>query len=574
MSSQGRRHTAELLAIARGEQPCDLCLVDCLLFVPTTKEWITTDIAIAKGVVVGWGRREAHHTEDVHGAFVIPGLIDAHMHIESTKLWLSEFARAVIPQGTAAVAADPHEMANVAGEPGVKAMMDAARGLPMTFGFAASPCVPASPFESPGATFGLDEMRSVMCDPSGIGVAEVMNFPGVIAGDPFLLEKIAAAKHARVDGHAPGLSGFGLDAYLCAGVESDHEVTTLQECEEKRRKGMWIFARQGSAAKNIAAIAPSVIAHGTDRMALCSDDREPDLLLREGHMNDCVRTAVAAGVSVEDALVMATLNPARYHGFNHLGSLSPGMQADFGIYSSLEELKPTKVYHKGSLVAENGAMTVTLDRSDPPASLSHSVRLRQPLGPDRFVSSARDGDAIRVIGVRDRSLWTLAESATYHDEDPTLAQLTVVERHHGTGRLAHAFVSHTGLRQGALASTVAHDAHNLMVLGANSARGRDDMALAVAEVVRLDGGQVVCCDGEVLARVPLPIAGLMSAEPVEVMAQSLARAEVAARDRLGLTLESSFMTLSFLGLSVIPSLKLTDQGLVDVDLFRLVELAL
>jgi len=574
VSSHRPRHSANLLAIARGEEPCDLCLLNCRLFVPPTKEWITTDLAIAQGVVVGWGRREARVTINLDGAYVIPGLIDAHMHIESTKLWLPEFARAVIPHGTAAVAADPHEMANVAGQAGVRAMIEAARELPMTIGFAASSCVPASPFESPGATFSVDEMRAVMDDPAGIGVAEVMNFPGVVAGDPLLLAKIASARNKRVDGHAPGLSGFGLDTYLCAGVESDHEVTTLEECDEKRRKGMWIFARQGSAAQNIAAIAPSVVAHGTERMALCSDDREPDLLLQKGHMNDCVRTAVAAGIPLEDALVMATLNPARYHGFTHLGSLSPGMQADFGIYDSLDELKPAKVYHKGSVVAQNGGMTVTVPSHDPPMFLSHSIRLAEPLGVKDFVSGADDGDLIRIIGVRDHSLWTVSETGEYREGNEALAQLTVVERHHGSGRRAHAFVSHTGLTRGALASTVAHDAHNIMVLGANNAQGRRDMATAVAEVVRLGGGQVVSCDGEILARVALPLAGLMSGEPVEMVAQDMVRAQEMAHHKLGVTLASPFMTLSFLGLSVIPSLKLTDQGLVDVDLFRLVELTL
>ncbi len=269
------------------------------------------------------------------GTSLTPGFIDAHMHLESTKLWVDEFVRTVLPHGTTAVAADPHEIANVFGVPGVVALAEAAAGLPFTFGICASSCVPASCFESPGAELGPADLTSLLDEHGAIGVAEMMNFPGVVNGDPEVLAKIATAGHRRVDGHAPGLGGRHLDAYLAAGVESDHECTELDEADEKRRKGMWIFIREGSASRNLRALIPTVVRHGTARVALCTDDREPDTLIKDGHVNDCVRLAVACGASLEDALVLVTSNPADYHHFDHLGWLAPGYQADVLCFEDL-----------------------------------------------------------------------------------------------------------------------------------------------------------------------------------------------------------------------------------------------
>ncbi len=349
-----RRATPHLLAVARGDEPADLLLTGGRVFVPGTREWLSETLAIADGKIAGWGPRDAREIVDVAGAALTPGFVDAHMHLESTKLWVDEFVRAVLPHGTTAVAADPHELANVFGVRGVRALADAAAGLPFTFGICASSCVPASPFESPGAEVHAAEIRELLTDHVAIGVAEVMNFPGVVAGDADLLAKIAAAGDRRVDGHAPGLSGRALDAYLAAGVESDHECTLLEEAEEKRRKGMWIFIRQGSASKNLADLIPTVLRHGTERIALCSDDREPDTILAQGHVNDCVRLAIASGATVEDALVLATSNPAQYHNLDHLGWLAPGYQADVLCFDSLAEMRPAQVYQAGRLVAEGG----------------------------------------------------------------------------------------------------------------------------------------------------------------------------------------------------------------------------
>src|SRR6185437_3373275 len=320
--------TPRALAVARGDEPADTLITGGRVFADATREWVDTSLALADGVIAGWGEREAAEVIDVGGAALTPGFVDAHMHLESTKLWIDEFVATVLPTGTTAVAADPHEIANVLGVPGILALMAAAAPLPFTFAVYASSCVPASPFESAGATLDATDIGELIARHGAHGVAEVMNFPGVIGGDEEMLARVAVAAGLRVDGHSPGVSGPRLDAYLAAGVESDHESTLLAEAEEKRRKGMWVFLRQGSASQNLVELAPSIVAHGTDQAAFCTDDREPDTLRALGHVNDCARLAVASGISEVEAILLASTNPARYHGFDALGSLGPGHQAD------------------------------------------------------------------------------------------------------------------------------------------------------------------------------------------------------------------------------------------------------
>jgi adenine deaminase len=554
------------LAVARGDVPADLLITGGRVFSPGTREWIFTDLALSDGVVAGWGPREAIETVDVAGAALTAGFIDAHMHLESTKLWVDEFVRAVLPWGTTAVAADPHEIANVFGVAGVAALVAAAAGLPFTFGVGASPCVPASPFESPGAEVDAAGVADLLANHGAIGVAEVMNFPGVIAGDPELRAKIAAAGHRRVDGHAPGLGGPLLDAYLAAGVESDHECTTLAEAEEKRRKGMWLFIRQGSASQNLEELIPTVLRHGTDLVALCTDDREPDTLATLGHVNDCVRLAVAAGVREVDALVLATANPAAYHGFTHLGALAPGYQADICAFSQLASWRPDRVWQAGRLVAEDGAVVPgAVPESGVPQWMRRSVHLDVPPTVEVFATAPPPGPA-RVIGVVAGSLTT---SALVREIGPGVARLAVVERHRRTGRVGQGYVHGFGLTRGALASTVGHDAHNAMVVGALDDAGAADMAVGVARLTELGGGQVVVLDGRVLAEIPLPIGGLMSDRPAAEVA-TLLQGLTGAAETLGVRLAAPFMQLSFLGLSVLPDLRLTDRGLVDVGRFELV----
>ena len=560
-----------VLAVARGDEPADLLLRGGKVLSPSTREWVITDLAVAEGVVAGWGPREAAEVVDLDGAAVTPGLVDAHMHLESTKLWVDEFVRTVLPLGTTAVAADPHEVANVFGIPGVAALMAAARHLPFTFGVCASSCVPASPFESPGAELFAPDVAALMEDFDAIGVAEVMNFPGVIAGDTEMLARIATAGSRRVDGHTPGIVGRALDAYLAAGVESDHECTELAEAEEKRRKGMWIFIRQGSASQNLRALIPTVLAHGTDHVALCSDDREPDTILEFGHMNDCLRLATEAGVGEIDALVLATLNPAEYHGFTELGALGPGYQADILCFDTLSGFRPSRVFQRGRLVAQDGAVEPGAVVETPaPDFMRHSVHLASPPPAAAFDIGQGPGTRARTIGVSEGSLSTKSLVTDPSDPAAGVARLAVVERHRETGRIGLGWVQGFGLTRGALASTVGHDAHNCMAVGTSTPDGPRAMAAAVARLAELGGGQVaVDDDGRVLAELALPIGGLMSDQPAPVVAEGLHRLVEAART-LGTSIGAPFMQMSFLGLSVLPDLRLTDKGLVDVGAFDLV----
>jgi adenine deaminase len=574
MTMSPRRGTPRILAVARGDEPADLLLRGGQIFSPGTREWLREDLAIVDGVIAGWGPREAREVIDVSGAALTPGFIDAHMHLESTKLWVDEFARTVLPHGTTAVAADPHELANVFGVRGVSALARAAAELPFTFGICASSCVPASPFESPGAEVHAAEVRELLKQPGAIGVAEVMNFPGVVAGDAELLAKIAAAGDRRVDGHAPGLSGPALDAYLAAGVESDHECTMLAEAEEKRRKGMWIFVRQGSASKNVVDLIPTVLRHGTDRIALCSDDREPDTILADGHVNDCVRLAVACGVPVEDALVLATSNPAQYHNFDHLGWLAPGYQADVLCFDSLDRMQPASVYQAGRLVAAAGQVVPGAVPDRPaPDWMRGSVHLAELPAAGAFALEPPAGGRARVIGIDPDTLTTRHLVLDVTDPGSAAARIAVAERHLRTGRIGLGYVSGFGLTRGAIASTVAHDAHNCMVVGELGPAGPAEMAVAVARLAELGGGQVAVRGGRVIAEVPLPIGGLMSDKPAPAVAAAVEHLEHVAAAELGVTIGTPFMHLSFLGLSVIPELRIPDRGLVDVEKFELTGVA-
>jgi adenine deaminase len=558
--------TPRALAVARGDEPADTLITGGRVFADATREWIDTSLALADGVIAGWGEREAAEVIDVDGAALTPGFVDAHMHLESTKLWIDEFVATVLPAGTTAVAADPHELANVLGVPGILALMQAATPLPLTFAVYASSCVPASPFESAGATLDASDIAELISRHGASGVAEVMNFPGVIGGDEEMLARVAVAAGLRVDGHIPGVSGRQLDAYLAAGVESDHESTRLAEAEEKRRKGMWVFLRQGSASQNLVELAPSIVAHGTDQAAFCTDDREPDTLRRLGHVNDCARLAVASGISEVEAILLASTNPARYHGFHALGSLGPGHQADILAFSALSTWRPDRVWQRGRTVVTGGALVPGAVPAAPvPDLLRDTVNVGALPSADALVLPVPLGIHVRAIGVESHSLTTRRVELEV-EPDADLAHAAVVERHHATGRVGRGYATGFGLARGAIASTVAHDAHNLVVVG----RSGEDMHSAVARLAEIGGGQVAVLDGAILAEVPLPLAGLMSDAPAAQVAEQIELLNRAAAERLGTTVAEPFMQLSFIALSVIPELRLTDGGLVDVDRFEYV----
>jgi len=577
MSSGGfRTELSRRLAVARGDEPADLVLKGGRVLSVFTGELLDADVAISGQYVAAVGPGyEGRETFDATGLTLLPGLIDGHMHIESTKLLPDQFARAVLPHGTTTVVIDPHEIANVFGLKGVRALLASAEHVPIEIFVMVSSCVPASEFESSGATVSAEEIGSFLGeDPRVLGVAEMMNFPSVVAGTDDSLSKLEQSRLAgnrHIDGHAPGLSGRALNAYVAAGVRSDHECTTLEEAVEKRRLGMWIMIREGSAARNVEALLPLVLRHGPANTLLCTDDREPDDLVDDGHIDAVMRKAIALGCPPAEAVVMATLNAARYHGLAEHGAIAPGYVADVVAVSTLEDVRPEAVWKRGREVVRDGS-AIGVPPSTVPEWMRGSVRLG-PVDADAF--AVRANGAVRVIGVSPGAIVTQAlvdepgrcDGLAVADPSRDLAKIAVIERHRRTGRIGLGFVRGFGLRRGALASSYAHDAHNVVVVGVDDA----DMAAAVNRLSETGGGQVAVAEGLVVGEVACPIGGLLSDRPMEEVAGAVRSMHRAVR-RLGGTLPSPFMAMSFLALSVIPELKITDRGLVDTVRFELVPL--
>ena len=571
-----REQLRHRLAVARGDEPADTVIRGGKVLSVFTGELLEADVAIAGQHVAGVGTYdEGRDTVDASGLVILPGFIDGHMHLESTKLMVDEFARAALPWGTTTVILDPHEIANVFGLDGVRAILASADAVPLDYYVMVSSCVPASAFESSAYSVTAEDIaRFLQEEPRALGVAEMMNFPAVVRGDEDAVSKLEAARLAggrHVDGHAPGLSGHELNAYIAAGVRSDHECTTYEEALEKRRLGMWIMIREGSAARNLEALIPLVLERGPGNCMLCTDDREPDQLLRDGHINDVIRKAVALGCAPADAVVMGTLNAARYHGLDEHGAVAPGYLADIVAVEGLDRFRPVKVWKRGRVVAEDG-QAVEIPRVQAPDWMRESVRI-PVLTADAF--RIRAGGRVRVIGVEAGEIVTRAlivdparrDGEAVADPERDLAKAAVVERHRGTGRIGLGFVQGFGLQRGAMASTHAHDAHNVVVVGVDDS----DMAAAVNRLAQIGGGQVAVVGGQVVGEVPCPIGGLVSDRPVEEVAAAVEHMEKAASE-LGVTMASPFMAISFLALSVVPELKLTDRGLVDAVRFELVPL--
>ncbi|HET7515365.1 MAG TPA: adenine deaminase [Gaiella sp.] len=554
------------LAVARGDEPADLVIRGGRVLSTFTREWLDGDVAVVDGVVAGIGAYEGVETLDATGRYVVPGFVDAHVHLESTKLLVDELARLVLPLGTTAVVADPHEIANVLGTDAVHWLIDACERIPLDVYFMASSCVPASALESPWRALSIGDLKGLLRRHRVLGLAEMMNFPGVVAGDPAELAKLGLARH--VDGHAPGLRGAALNAYAAAGIRSDHEASTAEEGRERLRAGMWLLVREASAARNLRALAPLALEYGPYRMAFCTDDREPEHIADDGHVNALVRDAVALGVTPEDALVMATLSPALYHGIDHLGAIAPGYRADVLLLPDLRTFVPERVLLAGAPVGEIAPVRV-------PEWVRRSVHLDAVSARD-FEIPWHAGHA-RVIGLVPGEIVTEAlveeldavDGLAVADPARDFSKIAVLERHLGTGRKGLGFVRGFGLERGAFGSTVAHDAHNVVVVGVEDA----SMASVVERLRELEGGIVVADEGGVLAELPLPVAGLLSDRPLREVLDASRELNAAARS-LGVTLQAPFQMLAFLALSVIPTLKITDRGLVDVERRRVVSLAL
>src|SRR6266581_2831632 len=566
------------IQIARGQQPADLVLRNARLVNVCSGECYPADVALADGLVVGisapgdvyHGRQE----RDLQGRWLAPGLIDGHMHIESTMLLLSEFTRIVTPRGITTVMLDPHEFANVMGVEGIRYVLASGRGLPLSAYVMLSSCVPASAFESPYRVLVADDLLPLLADERVLGLAEMMNMPGVLQGDEQVLAKIVATrKQGRVvDGHAPGLSGSDLCAYATAGVMSDHECTSLEEARQRIRLGMWLMIREGSAAHNLDALLPLVKELHPPRVFFVTDDRDPQDLTTRGHIDSMVRRAIEMGLDPVEAIRLASFNTAQYFRLYDRGAVAPNFVADLVVLDDLNTFKAESVYKEGKLVAQDGRLLV-----DVPTvtftGVTDTVHIGN-IGENDLRIAGKQG-LIEVIGIEPGQITTkhLREEASIRDgeivADPErdLLRLVVIERHHASGKVGLGIVKGFGLRKGALASSVAHDAHNLVIVGVSNS----DILRAARVLEEMGGGFACVVDGEVRAKVPLPYGGLVSPLPAYELVQQLHVLDTAAAE-LGCSLQHPCMALSFLSLSVIPSLKLTDQGLIDVETFKLIPL--
>jgi len=543
-----------IIEVARGERRADLVVKKAQIVNVITEEIIEADIAICEDIIAGLGSYSGIREIDAHNLYAVPGLIDAHTHVEMSMLTLSEFARLVVPRGTTAVIADPHEIANVLGKDGVKLLLDEADNSPLRLFCLAPSCVPSSPLETSGAVVNVEDISELLELDGVIGLAEVMNYPGVVSANRDVIEKILVARGKVIDGHAPGLSDKALSAYLSAGISSDHESTTYDEALEKLRLGMWIMIREGSAARNLKALKS--IAGNRHTMLVTDGDRSVTDIIKEGYLDYVFRRAVEEGIDEIKALQMLTLNPAEYFGIN-AGIIAPSRFADIVLLENLRQFRVKEVIAGGKIPE------FKVFRH--PEWAKRTVRAKKLTLEDIRIDRA--GKA-RIIEVYDGEIVTgeSVEFVSRIDVSRDILKAVVVERHLGSGRVGKAFVRGFGFQRGAIAQSIAHDAHNIVAVGTSD----EEICRAVNRVIELQGG-IIVSDGKIKAELPLPVAGIMSDEKAEIVAEKLRRVEEAIKE-LGCRLKSPVITLSFIALPVIPKLKVTDLGLVDVENFRIVDI--
>ena len=562
-----------IINVARGLEKADFVIKNANIVNVLSEEIHEADIAIADGIIAGIG--ENYHGEkeiNINGAFVTPSFIDGHVHLESSMMLPKEFAKAVLPAGTTTVIIDPHEIANVFGLHGISFMHEAVKNLPMDVYTMLPSCVPATPFETSGFDLNSYDLSLLIDKPWVLGIAEMMNFPGVLNLDKNVMAKLELAKQKdkRIDGHAPMLSNKDLCAYIASGVKSDHECTTPNEAIEKLRLGMYLMIREGTAAKDLNALIPVLKNCNTRKCLFVTDDRHPSDL--KEHINGMVRRSVEAGVDPIKAVQYASLNTAEYFGLKDLGAVAPGYKADLLILPDLKTFKPDMVIKGGKTVYENGGLTVNFEEAEVP-SVRGSVNVKW-IERDDFRINALS-DTTRTIEIIPHQLVTKSTISKIKVEngnavsnvDTDTLKICVIERHRATGNIGKGFVKGFNIKNGAIASTVAHDSHNMIVVGTND----EDMYIAAVELVKTQGGKVVVSNGQVLSKLPLPIAGLMSNEKFEYVVDKCEELNNAAHS-IGCTLEDPFMTMGFLSLPVIPELKITDKGIFDTTKFDFVNI--
>ncbi len=575
MSATSPLSLPDFVDAARGTVPADLVLRNARVVNVLTGEIHPETIGIRGDRILGFGDYRAAHPEDeidLGGAYVAPALWDAHLHIESTMTTPRELARLAVAHGTAAVVTDPHEIANVRGAAGIHDFHADASGLPLDVFLMLPSCVPSTHLETAGAVMGAEDLAPLYELHGVLGLAEMMNVPGFLFGDPGVRAKVEDARRRRVpiDGHSPRLSGLDLNAYVGAGIRSDHECLSRAEAHEKVRRGMSIWIREGTAAKNLDELLPLVTRESSERFAFATDDRHPWDLLAHGHLDHHVRRAIAAGLDPVLALRLASWSCARHYGFTDRGALAPGFRADLLTFERLEDFHPDLVVLGGVRVAKGGRLLEEIPAGRMPEGPAFRV---DDFRRERLRVAAGHGATLRLIDVIPGSLLTgsgsapaaIVDGVAVADPSRDLAKLAVVERHRGTGNVGVAFARGFGLKRGSIASSVAHDSHNVVVLGVDDV----SMTTAIRRVAEIGGGIVIAEGERVLAEVALPVAGLMSNRPIAEVDAAERRANEAARS-LGGTMDHPFMTLAFLALPVIPELKLTDRGLVDVKAFDFV----
>ncbi len=563
---------ADTIAAARGDHSVDLLLRNGRLLNVMSGEIHPASVAVHRGLVVGFGDYDAAEVVDLDGRYITPGLIDGHLHLESSMLSIPEFARHVLPHGTTSVVADPHEIANVMGAAGVRYMLESSEGLPLRVFLMFPSCVPATPFETSGATLTDEDMKPFLNEPRVLGLAEMMNFPGLVSGEPEILAKLNVFRDRVLDGHAPGLSGKGLCAYAAAGIGSDHECTDADEAREKLRLGMRIMIREGSAAKNLDALFPVVTEFNSRRCFFVTDDLDPQDIDKKGHVGGVVRKALAKGMDPVRAFQMASINTAEYFGLKKLGAIAPGYWADMLVLNDLDDATIAQVYHAGRLVAREGRTIVPCEA---PGGVERSGSVRVDREKASDLSVPAKAARVNIIEVVPHQITTrrivedapVKDGLIVSDTDRDLLKIAVIERHNGTGSQSVGLIKGFGLKRGAIGSTVAHDSHNILVVGVSD----EDMIAAARVLETMGGGLVVIENGAVTADLPLTIAGLMSPEPLESVCEKL-DGVIKAAHSLGCALDEPFATLSFMALTPIPELKITDRGLFDSVNFQFVDL--
>jgi adenine deaminase len=568
----GTIEKARLISIAKGDTPADLVLANTRIVNVFSGEIKSGNVAIGGDKIAGIG--DYHRGErvlDLEGRYLAPGFIDGHTHLESSMLDVAQYARAVVPRGTLAVVTDLHEIANVPGLAGIRYVMNSARRLPLELFLMAPSCVPATHLETSGAKIDAPALRQILRWRGCLGLGEVMNFPGLLSSDKAVLATIGLAQNEIIDGHAPGISGKELNAYIAAGIYSDHESVSLTEAKEKLSRGMFIMIREGSAENNLEALLPLVTDKTYKRCFFVVDDRNYVDLFRDGTIDAVVRKAIALGLPPIRAIQLATINPAEYFHLRRLGAVAPGYQANLIVIDDLSSLRVDMVFHRGRLVADTGKPLFSVKRATS-RGLTNTAKVK-PF-PIESLQLRASGETLPIIEIVPGQIITrkrigkirVRDGVIVPDISRDILKLVVVERHKATGNIGQGMISGLGLKKGALVSSIAHDSHNIVAVGTND----EDIYAAIKEIERLQGGLVVVAGGQVLASLTLPIAGLLSTEPLEAVVDKLHHLEQAAT-HLGARLSSSFSTLSFMALPVIPELRLTDLGLVDVGQFKLIK---